>query len=79
MQRHEFRVLSGYDDRVTRVDGAWQGSQPAKDDPIGRSCPMLATVLERLGEQGWAISTSLPTHKDGYGGMSWMIILSRPK
>ncbi len=60
--RFEYRVLWVQQERVTFVDGAWQGTIPYEQAiSLGPSwadtCELQYPVLNQMGEDGWELVT----------------------
>lgn len=70
-KRVEYQVCYSVEDRVTMVNGQWQGGEipesNRKQEDL-RSCPLVWDYLNEVGDLGWVLVTVLETRMEGPQG-----------
>jgi hypothetical protein len=73
--RIEYLVGQAQKNRVTYVNGAWQGTADPKEEKAIDTCPQLWDWLNAVGADGWQLTTTQwVAAPPGYQ----LIFLSRP-
>lgn len=55
--KFEYRVCYAQQDRVTFVNGSWQGKEPPGEKEALESCPDVTAYLQAAGAEGWELVT----------------------
>ncbi len=63
----EYQVCEVKDDRVTFVNGMWQGDRPLEDEERPaeslESCPKVWEYLARAGSEGWELVSAVASFR----------------
>lgn len=59
--RYEYRVCQVQYNRVTFINGNWNGTVPPNHEKALETCPYTWDYLNAVGNQGWQLSNALVT------------------